>query len=201
MQSKIIRTYLDPDAVGPLPRSVTADDSDEVAAAKTLIRIPDPTQELTTDDFIDPEGSSRRFASLTPVGYETGALRPYRARRRLAPLALGVVLLAGAILVAAAFVGSSPRARSAPASAAARALTSATSAPSVGLPPAAPPANTLGVLRLDPGADGQRLRVDGVMLTLPAAVVACGPHDVAVGATGASRTIDVPCGGEVTVFR
>jgi hypothetical protein len=63
------------------------------------------------------------------------------------------------------------------------------------------PASTVGTLRLDPTVEGQRVFVDGVALSAPAALLRCGPHDVAMGSIGRTRTIDVPCGGEVTVFR
>jgi hypothetical protein len=59
----------------------------------------------------------------------------------------------------------------------------------------------VGTLRLDPSVEAQRVFVDGVALSASAALLRCGPHDVAMGSIGRTRTIDVPCGGEVTVFR
>jgi hypothetical protein len=67
----------------------------------------------------------------------------------------------------------------------------------------APPNNdaTVGTLRVDPQAEGHRVWVDGVLLTAEAALVRCGEHQVRVGSTGRAKTVDVPCGGEITVFR
>jgi hypothetical protein len=71
--------------------------------------------------------------------------------------------------------------------------------------PAAPavasptPASTVGTLIID-GTAGQRVLVDGVVLTAPAALLRCGLHEVAVGSS-THRTIDVPCGGEITLYR
>jgi hypothetical protein len=83
-----------------------------------------------------------------------------------------------------------------------------TPAPAIASPPPSSPTITTGTLRIDPAVQGQRVILDGVLLSVPAAIIECGPHDVAVGtATPArgekprSRAIDVPCGGEVTVYR
>ena len=67
--------------------------------------------------------------------------------------------------------------------------------------PAPAPATTTGTLRVETENDGERVYVDGVVLTAPAAILRCGPHEIALGAPGRSRTIEVPCGGEVTVLR
>jgi hypothetical protein len=201
MEQNRVRTYLDPDAVGPLPRSPLADDSDALAAARTLLRLPDaPTQELSADDVIEVVDPNRRIASLAPVGYDTAFILP---RRKLGPYVVGVLAVALCVLVVAAFQGLPSRhdvgARAG--SPLPVATTRVVDAPATG-PAAAPaPAATVGTLRLDASVEGQRVFVDGVALSATAAIVRCGPHDVAVGSAGRTRSIDVPCGGEVTVFR
>jgi len=200
MQQNRVRTYLDPDAVGPLPRSALADDSDALAAARTLLRLPDaPTQEISVDDVIEVVDPNRRIASLAPVGYDTAFILP---RRKLGRYVVGVLAVALGVLVVAAIEGLPPR-RALTATAGTPApLTLAAAGPTSLAPASTPaPAPTVGTLRLDDSAEGQRVFVDGVALSATAAIVRCGPHEVAVGSTGRTRSIDVPCGGEVTVFR
>jgi hypothetical protein len=201
MQQNRVRTYLDPDAVGPLPRSAMADDSDALAAARTLLRLPDaPTQEISVDDVIEVVDPNRRIPSLMPVGYDTAILLP---RTHLARYVVGALAVALVILIAAAVQGlSSPP----PVAARAVAPLPVSVVPAVppgpaALPSVPAPAPTIGTLRLDDTAEGQRVLLDGVVLSATAAIVRCGPHEVAVGPTGRTRSIDVPCGGEVTVFR
>ncbi|HEY8089150.1 MAG TPA: hypothetical protein VIF09_14930, partial [Polyangiaceae bacterium] len=111
--------------------------------------------------------------------------------------------LAGALaLLVAVAVGSMPRtdaphAASAPAPPPPVAQPAALpAAPAVASPT---PASTVGTLIID-GTAGQRVLVDGVVLTAPAALLRCGLHEVAVGSS-THRTIDVPCGGEITLYR
>jgi hypothetical protein len=201
MQQNRVRTYLDPDAVGPLPRSAQADDSDELAAARTLLRLPDaPTQEILPDDVIEVVDPNRRISSFAPVGYDTAILLP---RNKLGRYVIGALALGLGLLILAAMQGLSS-APSLSAHAAAPIPETVAAAEPV-LPAVAPslpaPVPTVGTLRLDDSAEGQRVLVDGVVLSAPAAIVHCGPHEVAVGSTVHSRRIDVPCGGEVTVFR
>jgi hypothetical protein len=196
-QSNRVRTYLDPDAVGPLPRSSLADDSDALAAARTLLRLPGTsTVEISADDVIEVVDPNRPVRSLAPVGYDTAIVLP---RQRLGWVVLAVVGLALSILVLAVVQNPSP-----PAVRASAAMPAAKTAepPSPIVAATAPaPASTVGTLRLDPSVEAQRVFVDGVALSASAALLRCGPHDVAMGSIGRTRTIDVPCGGEVTVFR
>ncbi len=214
-QPNRVRTYLDPDAVGPLPRSALADDSDQLAAARTMLRVPTgaTTVEIGPDDVLEIVDPNRKPSSLAPVGFDTGIVLPRRKLGRY----VAVALVAAVGLIVLAVVQSVPRpegagARAAAASrpaagapAAARAeANAAVAVPSpVPAPPTGPaaPASTIGTLRIDSSADGQRVFVDGVALSAPAALLRCGPHDVAVGSAGRTRSIDVPCGGEVTVYR
>jgi hypothetical protein len=197
-QSNRVRTYLDPDAVGPLPRSSLADDSDALSAARTILRVPtgSSTVELSADDMIEVLDPNRPVRSLAPVGYDTAIVLP---RRRLGWVVAAAVAGAVAVLLLAAVQSSAP----APLRAAVTMPASkAVEPPSPTLAATTPtPASTVGTLRLDTSVEAQRVFVDGVALSASAALLRCGPHDVAMGSIGRTRTIDVPCGGEVTVFR
>jgi hypothetical protein len=197
-QSNRVRTYLDPDAVGPLPRSSLADDSDALAAARTILRVPtgSSTVELSADDMIEVLDPNRPVRSLAPVGYDTAIVLP---RRRLGWVVVAAVGGAAAVLLLAAVQSSAPAPlRAAVTMPAAKAV----EPPSPTLAATTPtPASTVGTLRLDTSVEAQRVFVDGVALSASAALLRCGPHDVAMGSIGRTRTIDVPCGGEVTVFR
>jgi hypothetical protein len=216
-QQNRVRTYLDPDAVGPLPRSSLADDSDELSAARTILREPtgNSTLELRPDDVIEVVDHNNKPTSLAPVGYETVYVLPRRKLGRYVvlsmALSLGVLVFAAVHGIARPESGTQ-RTRSATSAVAVAAHASDTTRPLPAvvapLPAPAPshaapvaPAATVGTLRIDESVEGQRIFVDGVPLTATAALLRCGPHDVAVGSTGRTRTIDVPCGGEVTVYR
>jgi len=196
-QPNRVRTYLDPDAVGPLPRSSLADDSDALAAARTLLRLPGTsTVEISADDVIEVVDPNRRIRSLAPVGYDTAIVLP---RQRFGWIVVAVVGLALGVLVLALVQSpSAPAVRASAVLPTARTAEPSSPVPAVTTPA---PASTVGTLRLDPTIEGQRVFVDGVVLSASAALLRCGPHDVAMGSIGRTRTIDVPCGGEVTVFR
>ena len=79
--------------------------------------------------------------------------------------------------------------------------TSAVFAPAPAPLPAAVASTTTGTLRIDDGLAAQRVYLDGVPLKASATELQCGPHDIAVGAPTRARRVDVPCGGDITVFR
>jgi len=205
MSTKPVRTYLDPDAVGPLPRATVADDSDAVSAARTILRVPggNTTQEIRPADVLEVYDPNRRHESLAPSAYSTAGYRV--PRTNLARYVFGALAVSGAILVSAAtrtfFAQPEPPPVRAAAAAPQAPEARPTSAPAIPPPPPSSPSITTGTLRVDPAVQGQRVMVDGVLLSVPAALIQCGPHDVAVGASGHSRSIEVPCGGEVTVYR
>lgn len=218
MRQHRVRTYLDPDAVGPLPRSLLADDSDALSAARTLLRLPaTPTEEISAADFIeaaDPNRAVPSIASEAEFPLPTRGFGPHLAV--FLALALGVLLLAVAFREL-----SRPEALGAPAGGPrqhggpAQPQVEGTQVPENGavptpawarsespVPAQAPAAApTVGTLRLDASLEGQRVFLDGVALSATAAILRCGPHEVAVGSPGRSRSIDVPCGGEVAIFR
>lgn len=207
MPQKPVRTYLDPDAVGPLPRAVIADDSDAMAAARTIVRLPPAsTQEIVASDFIE-DAPRHQPSSLSPVGYEPSLVGA--ARRPLTAFVAAAVGAAAVLGIAAIVKGvsSADEPQAPPSYAAAAALPPPAPSPQVVIPvvttasPVPAPLASTGTLRVDGAAEGRRIYVDGVVLSAAAAVLACGPHDVAVGSATRPRTIDVPCGGEVTVFR
>jgi len=201
MHSKPVRTYLDPDAVGPLPRAVIADDSDAMADARTIVRLPaSPTQEISTDDVLEVVDPSRRPSSLAPVGFDSAA--SFLPRRNLGRYVAGTMAVAGVLIVAAlvrGMSGSEPP----PAHAAAAGPAPQPTVVASAIAPAPPPTAeaTTGTLRIDGSAEGQRVYLDGVALTATAAMLRCGPHVLAVGSLSRARIVDVPCGGDITVFR
>jgi hypothetical protein len=201
MHSKPVRTYLDPDAVGPLPRAVVADDSDALALARTVVRLPpSPTQEIQTNDLLEVVDPNRRPSSLAPVGYDASV--SFLPRRQLGGYVIGSLAVAGLLLVVALV-----RSMSTPDAPATRAevAPTATHAAAVAAIPAPPPLPTaeatVGTLRLDPNLEGQRVYLDGVVLKATAAMLRCGAHTFAVGSPARARIVDVPCGGDITVFR
>lgn len=62
--------------------------------------------------------------------------------------------------------------------------------------PSAPP--NKGVLVFAPSASGHRIWVDGALVGEGRQTLACGLHSVKVGSAGRARTVNVPCGGEIT---
>lgn len=205
MSTKPVRTYLDPDAVGPLPRATVADDSDALAEARTILRLPsiNSTQEIRPDDVLEVFDPNRRPETLAPSAYDTAQLRVPRAS--YARWFVGAFAVSGFFLVAAAartfFAQPDPPRMHAAAAAPQAPEARPTSAPAIPPPPPSTPLITTGTLRVDPSVQGQRVMLDGVLLSVPAAIIQCGPHDVAVGPSARARAIDVPCGGEVTVYR
>jgi hypothetical protein len=159
------------------------------------------TLEIAADDVIEVVDPNRHVSSLAPVGYDTAIFLPRRKLGRYVVAALGISL---AVLVLAA-VESLPGPRTPPtqvAAAVSQPRAAIESIPLAAPTPATPaPASTIGTLRLDTSVESQRVFVDGVALQASAALLRCGPHEVAMGSLGRTRTIDVPCGGEVTVFR
>src|SRR5207247_2054754 len=67
--------------------------------------------------------------------------------------------------------------------------------PPAPIAPAAPPPTTGTAI----GSPGHRLFVDGRLVNGWKAEGSCGPHTFKFGAKGKLRTVDVPCGGEVTI--
>lgn len=203
MSTKPVRTYLDPDAVGPLPRATVADDSDAMSAARTILRLPNTTQEIRPSDVLEVYDPNRRHESLAPSAYDTAQYRV--PRTNLGRYVVGALAVSGVILVAAAtrtfFGQAEPPQLQAAAAAPQPVEQRPVSAPAIPPPPPSTPAITTGTLQVDPALQGQRVMVDGVLLSVPAAILQCGPHEVAVGPSGHARAIDVPCGGEVTVYR
>jgi serine/threonine-protein kinase len=61
----------------------------------------------------------------------------------------------------------------------------------------------MGLLRSETAPPGHRIFVDDRVVgeTPTPITVKCGVHSVKVGSSGYRRTIDVPCGGEITLER
>jgi hypothetical protein len=80
--------------------------------------------------------------------------------------------------------------------------------PAAAAPPAAPAvtastldAPTTGTLRLQRPAVPGKVWVDGQKIVASSATVACGTHQVKVGAHGKAHAIDIPCGGELKLTK
>jgi serine/threonine-protein kinase len=95
--------------------------------------------------------------------------------------------------------GGASAAAQAPAAEPSSSLPGATAAPTAAV---APPAPAFGTIVPPAAARHHRMWVDGELVDLakdPTLKVPCGTHLVRVGSSGASQSIDVPCGGRVTV--
>lgn len=60
---------------------------------------------------------------------------------------------------------------------------------------------TMGKLLLERPASPGHVWLDGERLTQETATVACGKHEIRIGLHGRTRSIDVPCGGDLHVSR
>ncbi len=122
---------------------------------------------------------------------------------------MGTLGACGLILVAAAIVHF---ARPSSDSTAPLAATQATGAPIAPAPSAAPVAPVVaappvadapqtGTLRLQRPAVAGKVWLDGQKIAAASATVACGTHQLKVGAHGHAHAIDIPCGGELKISR
>ena len=89
------------------------------------------------------------------------------------------------------------------ASAAAVAPVAPAAQPPAAAPPPAPVADTpqTGTLRIQHPATPGKVWLDGEKISAASATVACGKHQLKIGAHGKARAIDIPCGGELKVAR
>lgn len=144
-----------------------------------------------------------------PEGGGTGSYRfvlPPERRKKLTRIVLGTLAACALILVAAGIVHLVR-----PSNDAADVATSATAATPVPLPAAAPAAPAVaaappdapqtGTLRLQKPLVAGKVWLDGQKMTVASATIACGTHQLKIGAHGRPRSIDVPCGGELKLSR
>jgi hypothetical protein len=138
-------------------------------------------------------------------------------RERLQRIVIGALAGCGLILLAAAGAqvarasasASPPQAGAAPAHLTGPAAEQSspevaeTPEPKAAASPAPTPADvpTIGTLRLRWPAVPGHVWLDGEKVTSSSAVVACGTHELRVGAKGRARTVAIPCGGELRVAR
>jgi hypothetical protein len=163
-----------------------------------------------------PRPSTPRASSLRPVDIQAPpivsasdegnlALR----RERLRKIVLGTLAGCGLILIAAAGAQVARAGANTGALQPVAVLTRAAEpaniepAPAAAAPePAAvPEAPAIGTLRLHSPAVPGHVWLDGEKVTAASTVVACGKHELRVGAKGHPHTVDVPCGGEFRVSR
>jgi hypothetical protein len=133
---------------------------------------------------------------------------PPARRRRLTRIVVATLSACGLILVAAAVMhvvrpSSDPTAFAStenPPVAAAAAVAPPAPAP---IPTPAPAAADVvpqtGTLHLQKASMAGKVWLDGQKITTAAATVACGKHQLKVGAHGKPHAIDVPCGGDLKV--
>jgi hypothetical protein len=144
-----------------------------------------------------------------PEGGGTGSYRfvlPPERRKKLTRIVLGTLAACALILVAAGIVHLAR-----PSNDAAAEATTATAVVPVPVPAAAPAAPAVaaatpdapqtGTLRLQKPLVAGKVWLDGQKMTVASATIACGTHQLKVGAHGRPRSIDVPCGGELKLSR
>jgi hypothetical protein len=134
-------------------------------------------------------------------------LAPAR-RRKLARVVVAAVGACGLILIAAivAHLARTPNETPALAATANEAVPTATPAPVVPTTPpvaAAPPVDApqTGTLRLHWPATPGKVWLDGQKIAAASATVACGTHQIKIGAHGKAHAVDIPCGGELKLSR
>ena len=151
----------------------------------------------------------RRPTSARPPPEGTGSYRfvlPPERRKKLTRIVLGTLGACALILVAAGIVHlarpSNDAAGLATATAVAPALPAPTVAPAAqAVAPAVSDAPQTGTLRLQKPLVAGKVWLDGQKMTVASATIACGTHQLKVGAHGRPRSIDVPCGGELKLSR
>jgi hypothetical protein len=199
-----------------------ADATQELQAADVLevIDTRAPASVLIEEDEIQviPRRPSGSISSIAPVALSGGAAaapsldlgvtrktRLRERRRRLSRVVVGAVAACALILVAAVVARVAQSADSVqPSSAVAAATNVALASPPVAAPAPVVPAPekpSTGMIRLARPAAPGHVWVDGQKLASPSALVGCGPHQIKVGPHGKTRSVDVPCGGEVRLTR
>jgi hypothetical protein len=109
-------------------------------------------------------------------------------------VAAGIAHLARANNETSAVAATEPSAIAPPAPVAAPVAAAAPAAPPVDIP-------QTGTLRLQRPATAGKVWLDGQKITTASATVACGSHQVKLGAHGKPHAIDVPCGGELRLSK
>jgi hypothetical protein len=142
----------------------------------------------------------------------TGRVMLPRPRKRFKGLVVGVVSGCALILVAAGVArvvhaSDAPTSGSHASAPATVTTTTQPSSPVVSAPTSAPALATTtpdgdstGTVRLDRPAKAGHVWLDGKKLTSQSALVSCGTHRIKVGQSR-TRSIDVPCGGEIGISR
>ena len=175
---------------------------------------------------LPPPEPSEQDLSLAPMGIDSLARLPLdpenstgsisatilSRRKRLTRIVVAAIAACGVILVAAGIAHAVRRSDDAqPVTAAAPPAPSPDPSPSADPPAAAPApvpdspdaieAKTKGTIRLDKPASPGHVWLDGKKLSKVENLVACGKHQIKVGAHAHAHAVDVPCGGEVHVSR
>jgi hypothetical protein len=147
----------------------------------------------------------------------TASIRVPLRRRRLAGIVIGAIAGCGLILVAAVIAKAS-HGKSVGAEGQGHEGSGGVVAPAPltdreGLPTTPSPANAAspppvvaevpvtGTVRLQRPAVPGRVWLDGKKLSSPSALVGCGTHQIKISARGRTRTVEVPCGGEIVISK
>ena len=167
-----------------------------------------------------PRRSTPPVASLRPVDIHPigafpapGEVGNTDRRERLQRIVVGTLGGCGLILIAAAGAQVARASASTGSSQPVAVLTRAAD-PTAAVQPAPPPAPaaapdpapvveapSIGTIRLHWPAVPGHVWLDGEKIASSSTVVACGKHELRVGAKGRAHDIDVPCGGEFRITR
>jgi hypothetical protein len=174
----------------------------------------DPVARPPTPRRSTPPIGLLRPVDVPPIQPLPGEVAHTDRRERLQRIVVGTLGGCGLILIAAAGAqvarASASTGSSQPVAVLTRAAdpTAAVQPVPPAAPAAAPPepapvvdAPSIGTLRLHAPALPGHVWLDGAKIAASSAVVACGKHELRVGAKGRPHDIDVPCGGEFRVTR
>jgi hypothetical protein len=135
---------------------------------------------------------------------QTGSI-PIRIERRrlggivIAALAGCALILVAAVIARVGHASSEPQIASPPKDVAKEAPTPAPAVPITPTAAAVPEIPPTGTLRLERPALPGRVWLDGKKLTSPSVLIRCGTHQIKVGTRGRTRSVQVPCDGELVI--
>jgi serine/threonine protein kinase len=193
-----------PSSARPAPSVVPSATAVAVTGGATAGGAPTPS---SSAEPANAAASSAPSAGASGTASSTPASSAAPAASASAPAGSGAAATSAAAVIASATTPAIPSApppavsSPSPAASAAAPVVSA-EAPSTAPAPSAPSiAATDGQIVTPPQAAGHRVFVDGKYAgdSPGPVVVRCGQHTVKIGSNGVPHTLDIPCGGEVSV--